>query len=103
MTEAELVVGKTYFQIVYPDSSLTRPIVITYEFLSIGKMDGSSEPAYLFKYFPAFTYSDDEERDQADSAPVAFTQEHIPDIFTLENLLDELKQVAGRVLSRAAP
>jgi len=92
---SELTEGMTCFQVLYPDSSMSRPIVVTYEFSGTKTLDGSGDLVYLFKYLPAFTYPDDEERSAADAAPVMLTQEQL-DMLSIDELIAELKAVAGR-------
>jgi hypothetical protein len=92
----ELVKGMTCFQVCYPDSSLTRPIVITYEFCGTGTHEGQSEQVYFFKFIPAFTQPDD-----LKSAPVVFAEAQ-PHMLNIDELIAELKDVARRV-EGAAP
>lgn len=33
MEIGEFIIGRTHFQVTYPDPELTKPIVITYEYL----------------------------------------------------------------------
>lgn len=58
MDTSELIIGRSYFQVTYPDPELTKPIIITYEYLgeeTYKTEEGKEETGYLFKYHPAFT------------------------------------------------
>ena len=101
MVASELIEGMTCFQVLYAGPSMTRPTVVTYEFAGTGTLRDSGDPVYIFKYIPAFTYPDDEERSASDAPPVMLTQAQL-DILSIDELIAELQEVAVRI-SRAAP
>ena len=101
MVASELIEGMTCFQVLYAGPSMTRPTVVTYEFSGTGTLRDSGDPVYIFKYIPAFTYPDDEERTASDALPVMLAQEQL-DMLSIDELIAELQEVAVRI-SRVAP
>lgn len=77
--------------VTYPDPTLRVPIVITYEFIRGGTFD-DGDPAYIFKYLPAFQYEGEPEEE-----PVAIPPETIRGMVDLDGLILELQGIKNRV------
>jgi len=61
MQPDQLVVGRCYFDITYPDATLTKPIIATYEYVGEEELEsdqGKSERCYLFKFHPKYKSDD---------------------------------------------
>ena len=100
MDLSELIIGHTYFQVTYPDPELTKPIIITYEYLGEEEYEneeGETETGYLFKYHPAFTYEDEGETRKLEKYPVSFSEEQAIGLSNMREMITELSEVVDRV------
>ena len=89
MRPEQLVTGHCYFDITYPDATLTKPIISSYEYVGEGELESEpegSEKHYLFKFHPKYK-SDDP--DAIENGLIVYT------ISQLESLIDivELRAV----------
>lgn len=91
MDPSQLKPGVTYFMATYPDATLQKPVVITYEFIREDIFADDGKPAYIFKYLPAFQYEGEPEE-----APVAIPGENIRGLVDLDGLIRELQDVKKR-------
>ena len=102
MIASELIVGQSYFEARYADSSQTTPIILTYEFLGTGTLEDTEDLVFMFKYLPALTYPDDEERSEADAMPILLSEQQL-EMLSIDELVQELMLVAERASRSAAP
>jgi hypothetical protein len=82
MRPEQLVIGHCYFDITYPDATLTKPIISSYEYVGEGELESEpvgSEKHYLFKFHPKYK-SDDP--DAIENGLIVYT------ISQLESLID---------------
>jgi len=111
----DLIVGGTYFIVMYPDSLMCTPIVITYRYL--GQAEGLEEdepgPHYYFRYLPAFQSESDEDDAKnvsawadvfpdgfsgwGESAPTSFSQDKLSGFESLDGLIEELVRVRSKL------
>jgi hypothetical protein len=82
MRPEQLIIGHCYFDITYPDATLTKPIISSYEYVGEGNLESEPEGSkmhYLFKFHPKYK-SDDP--DAIENGLIVYT------ISQLESLID---------------
>ena len=99
MEIGNLTIGRMYFQVTYTEHSLTKPVIISYEYICEETRltaDGNQESGFLFKYHPPFKY-DDEELSKLDGMPVFFNKKQTAKLNDILELIDELSKIANRI------
>lgn len=92
MRAEDLVIGKLYFEIVYPDRSLLKPIIITFEYVRDGSAE--EEPGYVFKLLPAFWEG---ERPEPEEELLFYRSTQIEGLFDLKGLIEKLTEIQQRI------
>ena len=90
-----LTKGQFYFSVSYPDSSLTKPIIASYEYVGEEILDndhGINEKHYLFKFHPVYKSEDE---DAIENALIAYTKSQLLGLKNLEGLMVELDSASG--------
>ena len=90
MRDENLIIGNVYFMVTYPDVSLSKPIIITYEYIGKNRLDEPAENigyVYLFKYLPAFRYENHEECLRPDEVPTMFTEAQLEKLGDIKDCL----------------
>ncbi len=95
MKPIDLVVGQVYFMVTFSDPSMTKPIIITYEYAQQAKIeDGYFEEGFEFKYLPAFRYEfDDGEMFPTDDELTFFTSKQVESLLDLQGLIRALGRI----------
>ena len=96
MTEAQLKVEEVYFLVTYADPQLRKPVVITYEYVGSGTSDEDGQQVFMFRYLPAFWYSDEPDGSRVDDGPILLPAAQLIDIVDLEGLIERLQRIKGR-------
>jgi hypothetical protein len=100
MSPDQLVVGHCYFDITYPDATLTKPIIATYEYVGEDELEsdqGGGEQHYLFKYHPKYK-SDDP--DAIENGLIAYTIKQLESLIDITVLREELKSIHEKLKSK---
>ena len=93
MRPDQLVVAHCYFDITYPDATLTKPIIATYEYVGedeLGSDQGKPERHYLFKFHPKYK---SEDPDAIENGLIAYTTEQLRSLIDITELRAELKSI----------
>ena len=93
MRPDQLVVGHCYFDITYPDATLTKPIIATYEFVGEDQLksdQGEPEHDYLFKFHPKYK---SEDPDAIENGLIAYTLAQLESLIDITELRAELKSI----------
>jgi hypothetical protein len=95
MKPIDLVVGQVYFQVTFSHVSMTKPIIISYEYVQHAKIeDGYFEEGFEFKYLPAFHYEfDDGEMFPTDDELTFFTTKQVESLLDLNDLIRTLERI----------
>ena len=95
MEPEELKEGQYYFQVTYPESTLTRPIIGSYEYKGTEELKSDDpekkwETHYIFEHHPTYKYEAFEEN------RIAYTVEQIWHLSSIEGLRQELAEIIQR-------
>ncbi len=95
MKPNELIKGHYYFQITYPERTLTQPVIGSYEFIETEKLESDDpdrewEVYYIFDHHPTYRYELEEEN------KIAFTFEQVGHLCSIEALQQELREIIQR-------
>jgi hypothetical protein len=93
MRPHQLIVGHCYFDITYPDVTLTKPIIATYEYVGEDELEseqGSAEQHYLFKFHPKYK---SEDPDAIENGLIAYTSKQLESLIDISELRAELKSI----------
>ncbi|HEX9626175.1 MAG TPA: hypothetical protein VGA00_04495 [Acidiferrobacterales bacterium] len=93
MRPDQLVVGHCYFDITYPDATLTKPIIATYEYVGEDELEsdqGEGEQHFLFKFHPKYK---SEDPDAIENGLIAYTIEQLKSLIDIAELRAELKTI----------
>lgn len=94
---AKLIKGEFYFSVSYPDPSLKRPIIASYEYVGdemIENDEGNIENHYLFKFHPVYKSEDE---DAIENGFIAYSKNQLKGLSKLEELLLELESIKERL------
>src|SRR5210317_923973 len=86
-----LTKGQFYFSVSYPDSSFTKPIIASYEYVGeemLENDDGKNEKHYLFQFYPVYK---SENEDAIENGLIAYTKAQLKGLNSMEGLMDELE------------
>ena len=95
MEPEQLREGQYYYQVTYPESTLTRPIIGSYEYKGTEELESDDpekkwETHYIFEHHPTYKYEAFEEN------RIAYTLEQIKHLSSIEGLRQELAQIIKR-------
>jgi hypothetical protein len=94
MTDApSLIVGRVYFQATYKDPTLSKPIVISFEYLGKDIHGAPVDPAdsgHYFQFLPPFEPGDAASQ-WPDDAPYIVSDSDLSSMRDLPELIEELK------------
>ena len=87
----KLVVGRVYFMVTYDGPTLSRPIILSFEYLGKdihGRTVDSEESGHYFRFMPPFR---SEEPSEEDHTPHWFSDNEVADkLVGLDGLIEEL-------------
>ena len=79
--------GEIYFMVTYIDSALTKPVVISLEFV---EDDGDPESPYVFKLHEPFSSSEQ-------PTLLAYTTDQVSELISIEETISELSRAQNRL------
>ncbi len=92
-----LIKGQFYYSIGYQDSTLTKPIIASYEYVDeemLENTDGKTEKHYLFKFHPVYKSDDN---DALENGYIAYTTAQLEKLSTINSLIAELESARDKV------
>jgi hypothetical protein len=93
MPIASLVVGRVYFQATYEDPRLSRPIILSFEYLGkdiYGEPSTPEDSHQYFNFLPPFRAVDENNQEIEENVLHMFTEEGAGALHDLDGLLAEL-------------
>ena len=95
MEPEKLTEGQYYYQVTYPENTLTRPIIGSFEYKGIEEVefdyqDKKRETYYIFQHHPTYRHETFEEN------RIAYTPEQVRQLSSIDWLRQELEEIMER-------
>jgi len=101
MRPEQLVIGHCYFDITYPDATLTKPIISSYEYVGEGEPEpgqGITEQCYLFKFHPKYK---SEDPDAIENGLILYTVSQLDTLIDIVELGKVLEGIHEKLKSKS--